>query len=506
MHRLRHARLSVVLVLAIAGCRTGNPNACVIATAPPPALGRFESVASSPTPRENTDGHRLQPAAVVPAAHVQSHSIATLSLIASDEPAEPLPPPPPSARSEEPSPPIVTDYDGLVVDGNSLTLEQLVAEVEARNPSIQAMLAAWQAATQKYSQAVALDDPMFMAMLAPAALGADDVAGGQQLQVTQRFPWPGKRRARGAMAQSEADAAFHEAEDARVGLRLMTQMAFYDYYLVRQQARINAESVQILTQFRESAQVRYQNNLVTQQDVLQADVELAELGRRTLELTRMERVAIARINTLLRRQPSAPLPDPAALPDQALAEEPSLLIGQALAQRPDLAALVHRIEAEQASLELAYKQYYPDMDVIGAYNAMMPEKEMWGQVGVGFNIPLYRQKRHAAVDEAQFRVSQRVAEYEQKQLDIQYEVQAAFEHLQEARQAIELYRQKLIPTAKLNVEATQANYENTKASFVDLAVAQRQFVELREKEQEALVSYHQRQAELERALGVGSSQ
>ena len=58
-------------------------------------------------------------------------------------------------------------------------------------------------------------------------------------------------------------------------------------------------------------------------------------------------------------------------------------------------------------LALTYKQYYPDVDVIGAYNAMMPEKEMWGQVGVGLNIPLYRRKRHAAVSEAEFRLSQR---------------------------------------------------------------------------------------------------
>jgi outer membrane protein TolC len=176
-------------------------------------------------------------------------------------------------------------------------------------------------------------------------------------------------------------------------------------------------------------------------------------------------------------------------------------LAQALAQRPELAALAHRIEAEQAGLTLAHKNYLPDLDVIGEYNAMMPEKEMWGQVGVGMNIPLYRQKRHAAVAEAELKISQRVAEYEQKQLDIQYEVQAAFERLEETRQTVELYRQKLIPTAQLNVEATRANYENAKATFLDLAVAQRQLIELREKEQEAAVSYHQRLAELRRAMG-----
>ena len=42
-------------------------------------------------------------------------------------------------------------------------------------------------------------------------------------------------------------------------------------------------------------------------DVLQAELELADLARRQLELARMQKVAIARINTLLRRWPDAPL-------------------------------------------------------------------------------------------------------------------------------------------------------------------------------------------------------
>ncbi len=487
IRHFQYVRLAAVLTMAIAGCRTGDPGPGVIAAAPPPPLGRYEQVPSLPlkeTAPQREVQRPLAPAVVAPAAHQQP---------------EPLPSP--SDRAEPPQPPVVADDDGLIARGDRLSLAQLVAEVEARNPSLQAMTAAWQAAAEKYPQAVALDDPMFMAMLAPGALGDRDVAGGQQLQVTQRIPWPGKRRARGDAAQSEADAAYHELEEARLALRLMTQVAFYEYYLTGEFLRLNRENTAILQRFRDIADIRFQNNLVTQQDVLQAQVELHELARRRLELVRMQRVAAARINTLLRRTPDAPLPEPEALPPAEAPTEASLLIAQALAQRPELAALAHRIEAEQAGLTLAHKNYLPDLDVIGAYNAMMPEKEMWGQVGVGMNIPLYRQKRHAAVAEAELKISQRVAEYEQKQLDIQYEVQSAVEKLEESRQTVDLYRQKLIPTARLNVEATQANYETAKATFLELSVAQRQLIELREKEQEAVIADHQRRAELERAVG-----
>ena len=52
---------------------------------------------------------------------------------------------------------------------SELSLAELTAEVEARNPSVQAMVAAWQAASERYPQVVSLDDPMFGFMLGARA-------------------------------------------------------------------------------------------------------------------------------------------------------------------------------------------------------------------------------------------------------------------------------------------------------------------------------------------------
>ena len=59
----------------------------------------------------------------------------------------------PAYRSDDPCDP----FDGQA----ELSVEQLVAEVQARNPSLQAASAAWRAAAARYPQAVSLDDPMF---------------------------------------------------------------------------------------------------------------------------------------------------------------------------------------------------------------------------------------------------------------------------------------------------------------------------------------------------------
>ncbi len=224
------------------------------------------------------------------------------------------------------------------------------------------------------------------------------------------------------------------------------------------------------------------------------------------ELERMDRVAIARINTLLLAPPDAPLPPPPAMlaPVERLppAEE---LRSLALNYRPDLAALGARIRVEEASAALAAKEFYPDVEVYGRYDSFWQPTATQGplreQAGMNMNVPLNRRKRQAAVNEALFRASQRRAEYQQRLNDIQYEVQNAYEQLEQARQTVELYRERFLPAAMSNVQAARAGYNVGRVNFLELTQAQQQLISLREKHEEALADCHRRRAELERILG-----
>ncbi len=117
------------------------------------------------------------------------------------------------------------------------------------------------------------------------------------------------------------------------------------------------------------------------------------------------------------------------------------------------------------------------------------------------NVPIYFGRLSAAVREAEDRVNQKLAEYNQKRVDIQYEVQLAYAELYESQQALKLYADRLVPLAEQNVSAAQSNYDVGKSSFLDLAAAQRQLIDIQEKHQESLAEYHQRVAEMERAIG-----
>lgn len=90
--------------------------------------------------------------------------------------------------------------------------------------------------------------------------------------------------------------------------------------------------------------------------------------------------------------------------------------------------------------------------------------------------------------EALANLSQRRAELEQRVLDVRYEVASSYEEVEESRQTLELYSAKLIPAAEQNVAVARSNYDVNRTTFLDLAVAQRQLIELREKQEEALAT------------------
>jgi outer membrane protein TolC len=409
-------------------------------------------------------------------------------LTATDEPAGP---------SSDPADP--ADTSDPFLGQAELSAERLVAEVEARNPSLQAVSDAWRAAAERCPQVVSLDDPMFTAMLSPRGVGMD--RGGWMVQAAQKIPWPGKRALRGSAAEAEADAVQGDIGDVRLRLAEAARAVFYDYYLARRLLEVNASTRKLITQFREIAWNKYQVGQAMQQDVLQADVELASLEGRRSELARDGEVATARINTLLHRGADHPLPPPPAkvpLPDSLPAAE--ALQEAAVESRPDLFAAQARIRAEEANLALACREYYPDVNLMARYDAMMPE-DMRPQVGVDVNVPLRNARRSAAVREASNRIAQRRAEYQERLDQVRYEVHSARSRASQTERVVRLYEDKILPAAERSLDSALANYTSGKLDFLRLIDAERQLNTQREMYYQAIAECHRRLAELERAVG-----
>lgn len=381
--------------------------------------------------------------------------------------------------------------------------EALVAAVRYRNPSLAAMAAAWRAAAEKYPQAVSLDDPQLSTAMGPGTFGDPTHDVAWMVQGSQKIPWPGKRGLRGQEAQAEASAARLDLDDAEVRLVATARLAFWEYYLVRRQQELNAENRDALRGFRDTAQAKYRAALATQQDVLESDVELAEIERRQFELDRRAIEAVARINTLLHRPPDQPLPPPRR-PDAAAAVPDIGWLQQFAAQhRPDLAAIGEQLRAAQAAIDLAQRDYYPDLDLVARYDAFWQKQDrpLAPMVGLDMNVPLDNARRQAAVREASDRLDQRRWEYEARLDEVHRDVQTSYAELQESDKVLAVYRQSILPAAGQYLNAARSNYAANTLDFLHLIDAQRRLIQLREQYEQALAEREERWAELQRATG-----
>lgn len=492
MPLIRHAEggatAGLLCAALLAGCASSSKQVGVAidgpSRAPPPVVAVAETARQS-APGLSNGAKKGQPA---------PREFSEIKTVGFDEPVEL-----PQENAEETT---ATDSD-LFSGRTELVLPELEREVQRRNPSLRAALAAWGAAAEKCPQAVALDDPMLQTMLAPGTLASNSSTQASYIfGIGQKIPWSGKRGLRGQVAEWNAVAASLDHDEVQLRLTEAARIAFYDYYNVFRQLDLNDANLTALQSFRETAKSKFEANLVPQQDVLQADVELAKLEQRGVEIERQRLVASARINTLLHREPQLSLPPPPRrLPLSAPLPSVEELRARAIEQRPDLAAQAARLHSEQNALALTYKDYYPDFEIMGKYDSFWADVVQRGQIAINMNLPLYRGRRDASVREAIHRVNKLQAEYEQQVDLIRNEVHTAYARVEAGRKTLELYTEKVLPAAQSNVEAAGSGYTAGTVDFLRLVQAQRELIELNEKYQQAVVDYNRNRAELDRVVG-----
>jgi outer membrane protein TolC len=427
-------------------------------------------------------------------------------------PAEPAPPAQPPAGSQpvklcsatEPA----ANQDMPFQGAAELSVTELVQQVLARNPSLAQMTAAWQAAAARYPQVTSLDDPMTELTIGPRTIAPDDpdIHFAYRVMVSQKYPWPGKLALRGENALAEASAAGHDVESMHLQLAESTRSAFSDYYLAERALEVNADSLRLLREFERVARSRVASGQATEQDLLQARVEVGREEVRRLPLDEARRIVVARLNTLLHLPPDHPLPPPPKeLPRAEELRDVAALRSAALARRPDLRALADHLAAEQAALALAEKEFYPDLEPFVMYDRFMGNNAMNDDLatmlGLRLNLPVCKARRHAAVTEAQARIAQRQAELARQTDQVNLEVQEAYERVRTAVQTVRLYHDTLLPAAELNRKAAVSAYETGKIAALGRIEAERDLVMLRDRYYEAVAEHFRRRAALERVSG-----
>ena len=384
----------------------------------------------------------------------------------------------------------------------------LIQEVLARNQSLEAARQAWRAALAAYPQATALEDPTVRYEIAPQSVGSGDVPLGHEVELRQMFPFPGKRGLAGRRAIADAEVAFADFETLRLEMATAAAKLVYEYYRIERALELNRTHLEFLKEIQGIAVSHYTTGHSSQEEPLEAEVEMNHLEHRSIELARARFIVEDEINALLHREPNAPLP-PAPhrlpMPDSLAANVPTMyspaLIDTALYARPELRASAANIRGREAAVREAGKASLPDFGLMTSYNSMWSDPEHQWMVGVEMNLPLWLGRRSAAREQAQAELEKAKSEELAKRDAVRLEVSRAVAQMGEMVHSLDLYLGHLLPASRDRVAVARSAFETGNMPALTLLDAERNLLDVELGFEEALVEYHLYRLDLDRALG-----
>ncbi|MBI2559902.1 MAG: TolC family protein [Planctomycetes bacterium] len=400
-----------------------------------------------------------------------------------------------------------------LADENVLSLDWVINEAIQNNPELQAAYKRWDSAKERIPQARALDNPM----IGYKYTGEEGMTGAGPMQHgffgSQNFPFFGKLRLKGEIASKEANIAEAQYNAIKRSLLARVKNAYYELYYVYKSISINEENKGLLKGFEEIARTKYATGVVTQQDVLKAQVEVSKIINDLITLERLKETVVARLNSLLNRPPHAPLGVPEDFESSKFTLALDELYQMTRKISPELQQFARDIEKNDVAKRLAKKQYLPDFTVEVEYmdNRFLPSglepvgggvRDEWSG-SVGITVPLFQKQRwDAGVRQAtaDFEASQRA--YKNMENTAFFGVKDSHFKIQTAERLIELYKNSIIPQAEQSLKAAEIGYQTGKVDFLQLIDSQRVLLFFRLAYYRAVADFEQNLAELERVVGT----
>ena len=391
-----------------------------------------------------------------------------------------------------------------------LSLDALLAEVDAANPSLRAARLEAAARAEVGDQVGALPDPTVSVTAFPYPLVTALGAQRSQWRVEQMIPWPGTLGLRERSADLGAEVAEHEAEVLALDLALQVKRAYYTLYRLQRTDALVRTFRERLDAFTEAAAVRYEVGRGPQGAVLQVGLEEERLRTRLLALDARREAALQTLARLTDR-PGLLLADSVALNPPPLPSADAALAETALRLRPEVQALAAAAERAETEVYLARKAFYPDLGVGVTYFDVTdrdapPTADGTDALAVMLSakIPLQRRRLHARLEEAQLRSAQVEARREALETAIQTELADAAYAARREAETLALYRERLLPQAQATTESVLAAYTTGEADYAAFLDAERTRFQLQLALEDALGRYLDATARLERAVGGAS--
>ena len=312
------------------------------------------------------------------------------------------------------------------------------------------------------------------------------------------------------MAKREAQIALTELAEAQLQVAAEVKTTYYEIVYYLEATRITRENERFLDQYIALAESLYKVGRASQQDVLRAQVERDRLRDQVIELGRQTETAQADLARLLSVPPETDLRPAGGSSHISVPDQIDQLYQLAVASRPELRGRLEAIARDRDRVDLARLDYYPDVNLGVNWSLMTTSqalaftadgKDNLG-IGVGINLPIWREKLHAGVRQANARVAESAWRYEAARDDTLRSVRRLTVQVRAVEQQIELLRKDIIPKAEQALKTSEADYRVGKVDALQVIDNFTELLRFRVQLARLESMLGQTLASLERAVGA----
>jgi outer membrane protein, heavy metal efflux system len=354
-----------------------------------------------------------------------------------------------------------------------LAIADVVAEALRSHPEIAAAEHRYEAAGQRPIQERGLRDPMISTgynssgnPLPGAGLGSEPTAN-IGVMVSQEIPYPGKLALRGAIASRDADAEQQLIEAARLNVTARVKQAYYSLAYAYAVGDVLARNKALLDTLLTVSENRYSVGQAAQQDVIKAQTQLSILELQQQRIAQQRASQAGALNALLNRAASSPLARPDDLALVPFEYELDALIAVATLHTPMLQRDRVMIDRSQLAVDAARRDYKPDFALSGGYAFMGAMPSMY-EFRFDVKVPLQRARRAAAVAEQLSSLQAARSTYDGSRLTLQGRLQEDYQMASTSARLATLYRQTVLPQARLALESSMASYQTGAVDFLSV--------------------------------------
>ena len=322
------------------------------------------------------------------------------------------------------------------------------------------------------------------------------------LTISQKVPFPLKYIWKASAAVSQSDLYGRMYSMKRFETENKAREAYYELYKTSKYIEITSGALSVLKQISNIAFAKYNQGMVSQQDVFKSDLETSLLENELLTLESQKETDLQRLRQIIAdpgflTNTAYSLEDPAIPELKAAFEE---IKAAAMTQAPAIKVASADADAAFGMRNMAIADYLPDFSV--SYKKSVDPGSADYELMVEAEVPLwFLNNQQSDIGQKWEMAESKSSALEDEKNRVIYEAKDHFEIIRSDYRLMDMYRNKLLPQAEAGLKSALASYQSKKMEFMTMLDSERMLLEMKKDYYMRLTEYLMHLRELEELTG-----